>query len=535
MKNNNGVSENSTKNLLKQGTILMIASIVVRMMGLVYRIPLTNLWGDAGNGTYGDAYQVYALFLIISSISVPTMMSQMIGDRLARREYAAAKKVFRCALILVSSLGFICMLIMFFANQWIAEAFFSNPDAALVIRVLSPTVFIVSVMSVLRGYFNGTGNMRPTAISQLIEGFVNAVVSVVMALLLYSVSLSWSVAGGITGTGVGALAGLLFLFFGFLTFCRRSAVGAARAGEAREDSRGIYRQMAILMIPIILSSTMFNLKGLADSILFTKLMQAKGMETEVIQAIRGIYTQKFSVFLNVPIAFGDSLATAVVPSVASCIALKQYAEMKEKIQSVLKAVLLITIPASVGLGVLGKPILHMFFSASPIGGEMFWAGAFSAVFYAVNYVASAILQGMNRSHIPMRNGLICVAAGTALNVFFIWVLNLGAYTLPVSSLTFSFLMMLCNMLSVQKYCRMRLHVGQLVAKPLFCSLLMGLLCFIFYVLLFAISCSNAIAVLGAILIGVAVYFFAMVNTNGITDKDMKELPFGKALRFFRIV
>lgn len=534
MKKRNGSGENSTRNLLQQGSILMIASIVVRVMGLIYRIPLTNLWGDAGMGTYGDAYSVYTLFLIISSISVPTMMSQMMGERLAKRQYAEAKKVFRCALYLVSGVGLGCMLIMWFANTWIAEKFFANPDAALVIRVLSPTVLIVSVMSVLRGYFNGTNNMRPTAISQLIEGFLNAIVSVVMAIVLYEVSLSWSVAGGISGTSIGALGGLLFLIFCFLTFRKRSPIGAAKAERARESGKGIYRQMAALMIPIILSSTMFNLKSIADASIFTKLMLAKGFDTEAVKAMRGIYTQKFTVFLNVPITFGDSLGTAIVPSVASCVALGEYGELKEKIQSVIKMVLMITVPAAMGLGILGKPILHMFFSASPMGGEMFWVGAFSAVFYALNYVATAILQGMNKSKIPMRNGLICVVITCLLNVVFVWVLNMGAYTLPFSCAVFSFLMMACNMYSAQKHCRTKFHIGRLIRKPLFCSCLMALTCFIFYVLFFAMTGSNSAATLGAIGMAVLVYFFAMVNSHGITERDMEELPFGRILRLFRI-
>lgn len=534
MRNEERISENSTKNLLRQGSILMIASILVRVMGLIYRIPLTNLWGDQGLGTYGDAYQVYTLFLIISSVSVPTMMSKMMGERLARKEYADAKKVFRCALYLVGGMGLFCTLLMWFANTWIANTFFHNPDAALVIRVLSPTVLIVSVMSVFRGYFNGTGNMRPTAVSQLIEGFVNAIVSVVMAMLLYQISLNWSVAGGISGTSIGALAGLLFLVFCYMAFRRRNPIGSVRIQEAREKTSEIYRHMAMLMVPIILSSTMFNLKSLIDASVFTKLMLAKGEEAGYIQGLRGIYTGKFTMFLNVPIAFGDSLATALVPSVSSCVALGQSQELKSRIQSVTKAVLLITVPAAAGLAILGKAILKMFFPASPLGGEMFWIGAFSVVCYALNYVATAILQGMNKPHIPTRNGLICVVVSCILNVLFVWAFNLGAFSLPLNSLVFSFGMMALNLFYAQKYCGLRLHMGRLLMKPLLCSAAMVFFCFIFYVLLFAITGSNSLAVLGAIGIAVVVYFFLMVNCGGITGRDMSELPFGKVLGFFRI-
>ncbi len=512
----------------------MIASLLVRVMGLVYRIPLTNLWGDTGLGTYGDAYQVYTLFLIISSISVPTMMSKLMGERLATGRYSEAKKVMRNALFLVGGMGLVCFLFMWFGNEIIAERVYQNPDAALVIRVLSPTVLIVSLMSVFRGYFNGTSNMRPTALSQLIEGFVNAVVSVVMALLLYKISLNWSVAGGISGTGVGALLGLIFLMIGYGMHQRRNPIGKAKISRAQESTKSILLNMGKLMIPIVLASTMFNLKSMIDASIFTQLMIGRGYEQDVITAMRGIYTGKFTVFVNVPIAFGDSLAVALVPSIASCMALGEFDEVKEKIQSVVKTVLLITVPAAVGLAVLGKPILYSFFPSSPIGGEMFWVGSFCVVFYSLNYVATSILQGMNKAHIPMRNGLICVVITSLLNIFFVYVLELGAYTLPLNSVIFSFMLMICNMSCALKRCHTRIPFLRLAAKPLICAGIMGVICFIAYVLVFAIFGSRLIALAGGVAVAVLVYFVLMVNLRGITKRDMDVLPFGRYLRFFRI-
>ena len=176
------------------------------------------------------------------------------------------------------------------------------------------------------------------------------------------------------GTGIGALGGLLFLLFCYQLYNRNSRLGRAQLVRATERSGEIYSEMFRLMIPIVLASTIFSLKSMIDASLFGKLMIAKGYDEEVVVALRGMYTGKFVVLINLPISIGDALGSASVPSVASSVALGRYDEVRERLHTVVKTVLMIAVPCSFGLTVLGKPILRLLFSSSYAGGELFWVG-----------------------------------------------------------------------------------------------------------------------------------------------------------------
>lgn len=528
------MEKNTTKNLIKQGSILVASSLIVRVLGLLYRIPITNLWGDQGLGTYGDAYQVYSFFLVFASFSIPAMMSKMMGERLATKRYAEAKKVFYCALRLVGGIGLVCMLIMWFGNEWIAAKLYNNPDAALSIRFLGPTTLIVSLMSVLRGYFQGMNNMKPTAISEVIEGFLHAIFSVVLAFLLFSFGINWSVAGGIMGTTVGAIGGLLLLILCYTLFQTTSKMSRVPVKKAKESAKQIYQQMLRLMIPIVLASTIFSIKSMIDASLFGKLMLAKGYDQDTVVAMRGIYTGKFMVLINLPISIGDSLGAASVPSVAAILALGRYDELKERLRSVVKIVLIIAVPCTFGLGILGKPILRLLFSSSYMGGELFWVGGLAVVFYCVNHVATGILQGLNQPQIPMKNAFIGVAVTSLLNVISVWVFNLNIYALPLNSVVFSGLLMMLNMRAAMRHCRVKIRLLKMAKIPLICSSIMTVVCFFGYILIFAIAGSNAVATLGSILIACITYFLLMVNWGGITERDMENIPMGRMLKFLKI-
>ena len=528
------MEKNTTKNLIKQGSILVASSLLVRIMGLLYRIPITNLWGDQGLGTYGDAYQVYSFFLVFACFSIPAMMSKMRGERLATGQVANASKVFRCAMILVGSIGLFCMFLMWFGCHWIAVNLYNNPDAAEGIRYLGPTIWIVSIMSVVRGYFQGMNNMKPTAISEVIEGFLHAVFSVVLAFTMFSLGMNWSVTGGILGTGIGALGGLLYLVLCYIRYQRKNGIGSGEFRKATESSSHIYRQMLQLMIPIVLASTIFSLKSMLDASLFGKLMIAKGYEQEVVVAMRGIYTGKFVVLINLPISIGDSLGAASVPSVAASQAMGRYDELKERICSVVKTVLIVAVPCAFGLAVMGKPVLKMLFPSSYLGGELFWVGSFAVVFYCINHVATGILQGLNKPQIPMRHAFVGVVISSLLNVFFVSVLDLNIYSLPLNTLVFSGLLMFLNMRSAVKLCKVKVNFWTMSQIPLLCGGIMAIVCLLVYTLLYALLGSNLCATMVSVGIGVIVYFVLMVNLKGITNQDMDNLPMGHYLRYLKL-
>ena len=526
------MADNSTKNMIRQGSFLVASQFIVRLINLLYRIPVTNLWGDKGLGIYSDAYQVYGFFLVFASISIPTVLSKMVGERIATRRYADVKKVLKLSVFLVGGIGFVSMIIMMAFGRLLASGIFLNPEATKPMQFLGPTVFICSLMSVLRGYFQGLNDMKPTAVSEVIEGLLHAVFAVVLAFILNPFGIEWSVTGGIIGTGIGAVGAIVFLAMVYAK-CSARKLSENPSGVKTESDKVIYRQMLSMMVPIVISSTIFSIKGIIDAWMFGELMVASGTEVGQMVAMRGIYSGKFIVLLNLPVAIGESLGAAAVPSIATSRALGDQKALRSHFNSMIKTVLLITVPCAVGMAVLGKPILRFMFSAAPQGGELFWIGSLAVVFYSLSYIAGGVLNGLGKAHISMIHAGIGVVATSIWNAFGILVLHWGIYTLAINAVLFSCLIMVLNLRSAMKYCGLKIDYLKLAFGPAICALIMGLACVIVYMLVFAVTGSNAVTTVASILFSIVLYFVLAVNLKVIGKKDMENLPGGKFLAYLK--
>ncbi|EGG92138.1 hypothetical protein HMPREF0491_00165 [Lachnospiraceae oral taxon 107 str. F0167] len=219
-------TKTESNNFLVQGAILAIAGILVRLIGLAYRVPLLRIIGADGMGYYSTAYNLYAIILLLSSYSLPLAVSKMVSVRILKNEYKNANKILKAALIYATIVGGLGFIVVFFGADFFASILYRMPLAKYALQSLAPTIWIMAYLGVLRGYFQGHSTMVPTALSQIFEQIVNAAVSVGAAYYLCemavrhakpkAVKLAYGAAGGTIGTGAGtviALAVVLIFFF----------------------------------------------------------------------------------------------------------------------------------------------------------------------------------------------------------------------------------------------------------------------------------------------------------------------------------
>ena len=298
---------------LMQGAILAIAGVITKIIGVVYRIPLTNILGDEGMGFYGYAFEVYALALLLSSLSLPTVVSKLVSARMAMRQRRNAFRVFVCSLVFSLVIGAVFALIIFFGADLISTHIMESPLSAYALKVLAPGLFIVSVLGVLRGYFQGLGTMVPTAVSQVIEQIVNAVISLAGASILFGIGIkaaekqnndlmgpAYGAAGGTLGTIAGALSALFFLLFAIFVYRGVIRRQLRTDRTRRQESYGrILKILLITLVPIIFSTAIYNINQLLDMTIFNKIMAAQGYSEEKYMALLGIYSGKYNTLLSV--------------------------------------------------------------------------------------------------------------------------------------------------------------------------------------------------------------------------------------------
>ena len=306
---------------LVQGSILALAGILVRIIGIIYRVPLNSILGDEGIGYYSIAFDVYSLFLLISSMSMPVAVSKIVSERVAKGRLKNAYRAFIGAIVFGCVIGTIVFLIVFFGAEAFANIW-EYPSAALAIKTLAPTLFIMCFLGVLRGFFQGMGTMMPTAVSQILEQVVNAIVSIAAAAILFKIGSksgnagAYSAAGGTIGTGAGALTALLFMIFVFVIYKPVYAKRIKRFNRGRDESyERLTKVLIITILPVLLSTTVYNIGSILDSGIFGKVMSnAFEIKESVYSALWGIYSGKFKLLTTAPIAISSALATAIIPS-----------------------------------------------------------------------------------------------------------------------------------------------------------------------------------------------------------------------------
>ncbi|WP_394282426.1 oligosaccharide flippase family protein [Frisingicoccus sp.] len=520
------------RNLVVQGSILALASIIVRLIGIVYRIPLTNIVGNEGMGYYGFAFEVYQILVILSTSAIPVAVSKLTAARVAKREYKNAQRIFRCSIIFAAVLSGTLALITFVGARQISSFMFGGiTEVAPALRVLAPTVFVCAVMGVFRGYTQGLGNMAPTGLSQVVEQIFNAIVSVAAAAILISRGAAYGAAGGTMGTFMGAVSSLVFLYFVY-SANRKGLNQRMKKDPTKKlmEDKEIYRLIGLTVIPLILTSTIYQISSLLDSALFSNILKAIGYQSSFISSLYGIYSSKYQLLINLPLGITSALSVAMMPGIAGAIALNRKDQVREQMDMVIRMTMLIAIPCAVGVAVMGGPIMQMLFNDSTtLPGRMLIVGAVTIIFYALSTLTSTILQASNHMRVPVINAAISLGVHIVFTVVLLAFANLHIFALIYGNIVFSFCMCVLNLRSLSKLIDYRLDIQKMCGATFVASVIMGVVTFLVYKGCIYVIHSNILSTLIAIIIAVIVYALFMVLTRGVTEDELYMFPKGETL------
>ena len=532
---------------LVQGSILAIASLVSRVIGLVYRIPLTAIIGDHGNDYYSCAYEIYSLLLLISSYSLPMAVSKMVSARISNGERQNAYRVFKGAMLFALITGTAACAIVFFGAEELTRLF-QTPLGVYALQVLAPTLIIVAVLGVFRGFFQGMGTMIPSAVSQIIEQIVNAVVSVGAAYVLFAYGkriatvlgskehydAAYGAAGGTMGTSAGALCGLAFIIFVFSMFLPkfRKAMKRERkvAQKEPESYRVIFGILIATIVPVLLSTTIYNLVSIVDQWLFKNIATLQGYSATDVSEWWGIFSGKYRVLTNVPISISTALAASCVPALAAAFAQKDDDQVRSKIGMSMRFIMVVAMPCTAGLMVLADPIIQLLFpGSSALAGHLLQAGGISVIFYSISTLSNAVLQGIDRMKIPVRNASIALVLHAGVIAAAMFGLNLKIYGICIGTVAFSLIMCILNGTSVRKYSGYKPDIRKTFVKPAIASVIMSVVVYAVYFVIHKVLHSNVIGVGVSVLVGMVVYAAALLLIKGLTEEELHSFPKGELI------
>ncbi|RRJ25799.1 polysaccharide biosynthesis protein [Lachnoanaerobaculum gingivalis] len=535
-------TKTESNNFLVQGAILAIAGILVRLIGFAYRVPLLRIIGPDGMGYYSTAYNLYAIILLLSSYSLPLAVSKMVSVRILKNEYKNANKILKAALIYATIVGGLGFIVVFFGADFFASSLYQMPLAKYALQSLAPTIWIMAYLGVLRGYFQGHSTMIPTALSQIFEQIVNAVVSVAAAYYLCemavrhakpeAVQLAYGAAGGTVGTGAGTVIALsvILIFFFLSAKDRRKKIRDDKSAK-KESFSTITRILILTVIPVIASTAIYNINSVLDGMVFGQSMKALGLEEETSK-LYGIYTGGYLVLVNVPVAISNAMSSSLIPSISRSFSRGERADVNSKISMVIRFASIVSFPCAIGLAVISVPVMGILFKDvqdAMMASYLMIIGSGVVVLYSVSTVTNAVLQGTSLINKPVKNAFISLIIHFIILYILLFTFKSNVIGLVFGNMVFALSMCVLNARSIRRNLSYKQELIKTYLMPFICAGLMGIVVYIVYTFVLRFSSSRVMLTLIPIMVGAPVYAILLIGTKTISKNEILQMPKGRKI------
>lgn len=528
--------QKSKKMFFSGVVVLTISNIVIKLMGLLLKVPLTNMIGDTGMGYFNLAYAIYKWFYMVSTAGLPVAISIMVSESRTRRREKEIKKIYNVTLTLFLAIGIIGTAAMMFGSGLFAELQ-GAPDAKFCIMAIAPTLFFICISSAIRGYFQGFQNMTPTAISQIIEAFSKLAVGLLLGYYAKNIAnngegypIEIVAAYAIAGLTIGVLFGMIFLV---LSKCLYKPIFNMAIEEDTNirPADEIAKRLLWTAIPITISASVMSLTDLVDSMIIIRRLKSIGLEEEYALKLYGNYTSLAVPMFNLPPVLIYPISYSIVPLISSALAYGSRERTRTIINSALKVTSIIALPCALGMSVLSEPILLMFFKPELVetGAPLLAVLALAVFFVSILSITNAILQSCKLERKP----IIAMLAGAAVKLVSSYILigipSIGIYGTPISTLLCYITITAMNIFFVVKYVKVIPSVGRVFFRPLSAAVVCALTALGAYKFAFDRFLSVKPATVMSIGCAAIVYVVVLFLIHGVDKDDILLLPKGEKI------
>lgn len=530
--------------------ILAAAGIIVKLLGFVFRIPLTRWIGASGMADYTPAYDVYSLLLIVATSGIPVAISKLVSERCAVGEYKEAGRVFRIARLLMWGIGITGFLILWFFAGPISRAI-GIETSALSMRATAPALLFVPIMSSYRGFFQGLQIMQPTALSQIAEQIARVIVGLGAAYLLFKGIIfpnqfnggfsgiealrSKGAAGACLGASAGALAGFLVMIW--IRFMYRHILNRKVAKDhstVHESGKKLLKRIIWIAFPITLAACIMPIVNLIDVAIVQNRLTGMGYTYEAAKSLYGQLTAMAAPIISFPLVLIQALTATIVPMVSRAWKLKDHDLLERDCIFGFRASQLISLPCIVGMIVIAQPILILFYGdqarLAPAASSCLQIYALSFFFLSLVSIATAMLQGLGKQQIPVINLFI----GIGLKIIITWTLTgVGAINVRGAAIgtTCSYaLASVLDIIALKRITGVRLELVRSLGKPLAASAVMGAAVILTDILMNKLTSSLYLNTLADILVGMVVYGFMALAVHALNEEEIAHLPHGNRIQ-----
>ncbi len=510
---------------------MMFSQVLIKLLGLVYKLYLTNRegFGDEGNAIYSAGFYIYSLLLTLSSVGIPNAISKLVSERIALGDNKGANRIFKVAFLVFGLLGFLGTAILFFGAHYISNIILKIPEAEMTLVALSPSIFFVAIISVIRGYFNGNGTLKVTANSQTLEQVFKTVFTILLVeivAIVVGANTGVMAAGANLATTVATIGSFIYLFFFYKTH-KTSNVNAPDVITKNESIISIVKKILYVSMPMSLSAILTSISKNIDSITVVRGL-TKFMDASKAKIQYGILSGKVDTLTTLPLSFNIAFATALVPAISFARAKKDMSTANKRVSFSILVTILIGLPCSVGMFIFAKPILQLLFPAQADGATVLMISSVAIIFSVLAQTINGALQGLGKVMIPALAFSVGVAVKLIINLTLIPNPAIGVNGAAIGTVACNVIACMIGFYVLNKNIEVKFGITKYIIKPIIAVSIMGVCSYASYLILVGII-SSKIATLLAIGIAVITYVLAIIVLKLFTKEEIYMIPYGSKL------
>ena len=541
------MSKTKGQNYMHGAAILTVGVIIMKILGFIYKIPLGNILGDEGYSMFNSAYSIYFIFFTLATAGLPVALSRLVAEADANGRAKQEEKTFRVALATFAVIGIVFALILFMFPEWLASKYLENPDAALSIKAMAPSILLVCLVSAYRGYCQGNGNMLPTTVDEVLEVLFKVISGLILASCFLKAGLGKPTgsAGAILGVSIGSVVSLLYM----IVYKRRhySELAAPYSAgihdpedtpnddELVDPAWKIVKDILSIGIPIAFGACIMALLNSVDSkFCMNRLQSAAGFTYYEAKVLYGVYGKAQTLF-NLPAAFITPLTIAIVPAISGAIARGAGDEAIRTSEDSMRISAVISLPMGAGLTVLAYPIMNVLYPGSNTAGPgLLRIMGIASFFVCIVLMENAVLQASGKEKLTMLTMISGGLVKIIVNWFLVAQRQINIYGAPIGTLVSYAVMALMNCIFICTALGHRPRFIRIFARPLAAGALMSATAWAVYGLssgvIGAVSWPH-IALCMVLAVGAAavVYLVSAITLRSVTREDMKLIPKGEKI------
>lgn len=577
--------QRKSQSLLNGALVLSLSTIIVKIIGVIYKIPLTNMIGTIGRGYFDSAYSLYVPIYTISMAGLPVAVSKMVSEEMALGHYRDVKLIHKVSKRLFLMMGIVGTLLIFILMYPYALSI-KTTEAIPSLIIIGPSILFCCIMSIYRGYYNGLRNMTPTAVSQVLEALGKLIFGIICAKAVINYGYSrfnaglsvfgqvvqnetealsriypYAAAGATAGVTLGTVAGMIYLVI--LGKIKSSGITKTELATAPRPAKSsaISGRLVRFSIPVILSSLVFSITNVIDAVtiqnrlehvvaenlpfmrsLYSAELQGV-LDADVKDFLYGAYSLSVD-FKNLIPSITLTLGVSAIPAISAAWAMRDKRQIKTSIESVLRVTMLVAMPCGIGMAVLAQPILAVFYGGGTAASSISIAAPVMAAYGATVFLIALsqpmtnMLQAVEKTKVPIISLSIGAIVKVISNFILVSIPKINVNGAVIGTIICYVIIDTINLFALLKFTRIRINFISVFVKPAFCGALCGLGAYTTFAVCnrfipeFTLSGHSlkTILCLGfSIAIGGIVYIISMLFVKGMAKDDIIMLPKGEKI------